>query len=176
LKNTIEFNSISSCNILTFRFKFAVFPTFTSRSFFHDLNVHQTKTGSCQRHGTRTDALNCPNVYTGATVTPIVTISDAGNGANTDCNPSNTATSPSNAFIALFRSDNINDDAYTNRYCVSTYNYNNHIINTMAFPDITNLNYSKTLQIWAGVRYNDNNNNPSAGNIISTLQLTVTYQ
>jgi len=119
--------------------------------------------------------LNCPNAYTGAKVTPIVTITDAGNSANTGCNPSNTATNPSNAFIALFTSSTIND-LPAGRYCASTVDYQGVKRNTMVFPDITSLNYSETLQIWAGVRYNDNNSNPSVGNVKSTLRLTVTYQ
>jgi len=121
--------------------------------------------------------LNCPNAYTGTAVKPTVTISDAGDPSNNfSCNPTNIATgAKSNAFIALFTSSTIND-LPAGRYCASTVDYQGVKRNTMVFPDITSLNYSETLQIWAGVRYNDNNSNPSVGNVKSTLRLTVTYQ
>jgi hypothetical protein len=120
-----------------------------------------------------TVTLNCPNVYqAGVSITPKVTISDAGNAIS--CNPSNTATNPSNAFIALFRSAAI-DDTAAGRYCVSPVNYNNSIINTMTFPQITSSAYTASMPIYAGLRYSDTATTPSVGAVTSTLTLTVSY-
>ena len=122
-----------------------------------------------------TVTLNCPNVYqAGVSITPKVTISDAGNAGNTSCNPINTAANGSNAFVALFRSAAI-DDTAAGRYCVSTVNYNNSIINTMTFPQITSSAYTASMPIYAALRYNDTASNPSVGAVTSTLTLTVTY-
>jgi hypothetical protein len=124
-----------------------------------------------------TVTLNCPNVYwQGVSITPKVTITDAGNAGNTSCNPSNTAANGSNAFVALFTSSTI-DDTAAGRYCVSPVNYNNSIINTMTFPQITSSAsaYTASMPIFAGLRYNDTQTNPTVGAVTSTLTLTVTY-
>jgi len=122
-----------------------------------------------------TVTLNCPNVYqAGVSITPKVTISDAGNAGNTSCNPSNTAANGSNAFVALFTSSTI-DDSFAGRYCVSTVDYNNNIINTMTFPPITSSTYTASKTIYAGLRYNVDGSSPSVGPVTSTLTLTVSY-
>jgi len=122
-----------------------------------------------------TVTLNCPNVYqAGVSITPKVTITDAGNAGNTSCNPSNTAANGSNAFVALFTSSTI-DDSPAGRYCVSTVDYNNSIINTMTFPPITSSTYTASKTIYAGLRYNDTTSFPSVGPVTSTLTLTVSY-
>jgi hypothetical protein len=119
--------------------------------------------------------LNCPNVYwAGVSITPKVTISDAGNAGNTSCNPINTAANGSTALVSLFRSAAI-DDTAAGRYCVSTVNYNNSIINTMTFPQITSSTYTASKTIYAGLRYNVDGSSPSVGPVTSTLTLTVTY-
>ena len=122
-----------------------------------------------------TVTLNCPNVYqAGVSITPKVTITDAGNAGNTSCNPINTAANGSNAFVALFTSSTI-DDSFAGRYCVSTVDYNNNIINTMTFPQITSSTYTASKTIYAGLRYNDTTSFPSVGPVTSTLTLTVSY-
>jgi hypothetical protein len=123
-----------------------------------------------------TVTLNCPNVYqAGVSITPKVTISDAGNSANTGCNPSNTATNPSNAFIALFTSSNINDAA-AGRYCISELKGNGYYLrNIMEFPQITSSTYTASKTIYAGLRYNVDGSSPSVGPVTSTLTLTVSY-
>lgn len=125
-----------------------------------------------------TVTLNCPNVYwPGVPITPKVTITDAGNPGNTGCNPSNTATSPSNAFVALFKTADLNNDGYANRYCViDTYSFNGiQYFNTMVYPQITSPAYTASKTIYAGLRYNDTATTPSVGAVTSTLTLTVTY-
>jgi hypothetical protein len=123
-----------------------------------------------------TVTLNCSNT-SATSVTPTVTISDANNiGNTTNCNPINAAVDGSNAFVALFRSAAI-DDSPAGRYCVSTVNYNNSIINTMTFPPIASSAsaYTASVPIYAGLRYNDTTSFPSVGSVRSTLTLTVTY-
>ena len=123
-----------------------------------------------------TVTLNCPNVYwPGVSITPKVTITDAGNAGNTSCNPINTAANGSNAFVALFTSATL-DDLPAGRYCVyPAISQGYQFSNTMAFPSITSSTYSASVPIYAGLRYNDTASNPSVGAVTSTLTLTVSY-
>jgi hypothetical protein len=118
-----------------------------------------------------TVTLNCNNVYAGQTIKPTITITDAAAPDSIECDPTNTATNPAaNSRIALFTSSTIAMDA-ASRYCVST--VGGTFNNIMVYPDITSSVYLQSKPIYAGIL---NTGTVTAGQLVSTLRLTVNYQ
>jgi len=121
-----------------------------------------------------TVTLNCPNVYSqGVSITPTVTITDAGNPSNAGCPVSNSAANGSSAVVSLYTANTINDYP-AGRYCVSKYtDAVGSYTNTITFPQITSAAYSESKTIWAGLYSYPNP--PTVGPVTSTVTLTVTY-
>jgi hypothetical protein len=121
-----------------------------------------------------TVTLNCPNVYqAGVSITPTVTITDAGNPGNPGCAVSNSAANGSSAVVSLYTANTINDYP-DGRYCVSKYTDQvGTYTNTITFPPITSSTYSASKTIWAGLYSYPNA--PTVGPVTSTVTLTVTY-
>jgi len=121
-----------------------------------------------------TVSLNCPDVYwPGVSITPTVTITDAGNPNNAGCPVSNSAANGSSAVVSLYTANTINDYP-AGRYCVSKYTDSvGSYTNTITFPTITSSTYLASKTIWAGLYSYPNP--PTVGPVTSTVTLTVTY-
>jgi hypothetical protein len=119
-----------------------------------------------------TVTLNCSNA-SATSVTPTVTITDAGNAGNAGCPVSNSAANGSSAVVSLYTANTINDYP-AGRYCVSKYTDSvGSYTNTITFPTITSSTYSASKTIWAGLySYPDP---PTVGPVTSTVTFTVTY-